>query len=183
MRTCTICAHPERGAIDAALLAQRPLRDIAIQFNTSKDALNRHRAHLTDALRTRDEGRLESAALVRRLELERLDTLFQAWWPGAIAGKSRAATIVLRIMERRARLEGLDAPVAVRHRDTHKRPLKVWGRIAVAESPSDLLATIDALEVAGVVPPGSESALHAALVALDPGPAPSEAAGVAAELP
>jgi len=168
MRTCTICAHPERTAIDAALIAGVSLRDIARQLNVGKDALNRHRTHLTDALRTRDEDRLESAALVKRLELERLDELFRAWWPAAIAGKSRAAAIILRIMERRARLEGLDAPVAVKHSGDRKRPLKVQGRIAVAESPSDLLATVDALEVAGVVPLGSESALHAAMVALDP---------------
>lgn len=49
-RSCTICLHAERDAIDAALLAQQPLRDIARQYRVSKDALSRHREHLPAAL-------------------------------------------------------------------------------------------------------------------------------------
>jgi len=49
-RTCTVCLHAERAAIDAALLAQQPLRDIARQYRVSKDALARHREHLPAAL-------------------------------------------------------------------------------------------------------------------------------------
>lgn len=167
-RTCTVCAHPERAAIDVALLAQRPLRDIAIQFNTSKDALSRHLSHLAAALRTRDEDSLENAALAKQLELIRLDELFHAYWPGAVAGKARAATIILRIMERRARLEGLDAPTTVRHSSDRKRPIRVPGRFTVAKNPLDLLNAASTLEAAGVVPIGTESALHGAIAALYP---------------
>jgi len=49
-RTCTICMHAERDTIDAALIAQQPLRDIARQYRVSKDALARHREHLAAAL-------------------------------------------------------------------------------------------------------------------------------------
>ncbi len=49
-RQCTICTHPERDAIDAALIAQQSLRDIARQYRVSKDALARHREHLAGAL-------------------------------------------------------------------------------------------------------------------------------------
>jgi hypothetical protein len=41
-RTCTICAHPARDAIGAALETTRSLRDIAAEFNVSKTALHRH---------------------------------------------------------------------------------------------------------------------------------------------
>ena len=56
-RTCTCCTHPERAAIDAALLANAPLRDIARQFNVSKDALQRHREHIPATLAKAQEAR------------------------------------------------------------------------------------------------------------------------------
>ncbi|MBM3738904.1 MAG: hypothetical protein FJW39_24275 [Acidobacteria bacterium] len=40
--TCSICTHPDREAIDLALLPT-PLRDIAAQYGVSKSALQRHR--------------------------------------------------------------------------------------------------------------------------------------------
>jgi len=54
---------------------------------------------------------LEEAEAVRRLELERLDDLLLAMWPQAKKGNQGAVDRVLRIMERRARLLGIDAPV------------------------------------------------------------------------
>ncbi len=42
-RTCSISTHPGRAAIDAALLAGTPLRDIAGQYAVSKSALARYR--------------------------------------------------------------------------------------------------------------------------------------------
>jgi hypothetical protein len=43
---CTICRHPERGAIDAALVQGGTVRDIAGQYGVSKTAADRHRAHI-----------------------------------------------------------------------------------------------------------------------------------------
>ncbi len=43
-RTCTISAHPERDAIDAAIIAGTSLRDIAGRFTVSKSALARYRS-------------------------------------------------------------------------------------------------------------------------------------------
>jgi len=44
-RTCTVCQHPERKALDAALVAvESPYRDIARRYGLSKDALLRHKA-------------------------------------------------------------------------------------------------------------------------------------------
>ena len=56
---------------------------------------------------------VENATILLRLELERLDSLQFAVWPQATSGDCRAIDRVLRIMERRAKLLGLDSPVKV----------------------------------------------------------------------
>ncbi len=43
----------------------------------------------------------------------RLDRLQEALWPKAISGDTRAADVVLRIMNRRARMLGIDAPARI----------------------------------------------------------------------
>ncbi len=43
-RTCTICTHDQRNAINAALVRNEPLRDIAGRYGTSKSSLERHKA-------------------------------------------------------------------------------------------------------------------------------------------
>lgn len=43
-RVCTICRHESREAIDQALLAGEPLRNIAKRYGTSPTALHRHKA-------------------------------------------------------------------------------------------------------------------------------------------
>jgi hypothetical protein len=53
----------------------------------------------------------EPATQLRTLELERLDTLWQIQYLNAQAGDVQAMAACMRIMERRARLLGLDAPV------------------------------------------------------------------------
>jgi len=71
-RTCTVCAHRERHAIDQALVAvESPYRDIARQYGLSKDALLRHKAdHLLAEIvaawqAERHENGLELAGEVR----------------------------------------------------------------------------------------------------------------------
>lgn len=51
----------------------------------------------------------EPATEVIKLELERLDAMLLGLWPAARKGKEAAVDRVLRIMERRAALLGLDA--------------------------------------------------------------------------
>jgi Homeodomain-like domain len=60
-----------------------------------------------------DEVKYEQAETMRKVEGTSLDRLQRAMWPEAIQGDAKAAMAVLRIMERRARLFGLDAPVKV----------------------------------------------------------------------
>jgi DNA-binding CsgD family transcriptional regulator len=54
--------------------------------------------------------RAEGVAELRALENERLDQLLQALWPAATSGKAGAVRAALAILERRAKLWGLDAP-------------------------------------------------------------------------
>lgn len=51
----------------------------------------------------------EAAEAALRLELDRLDALHAAIWPDALAGGLAAIDRAIKIMERRAKLLGLDA--------------------------------------------------------------------------
>ena len=62
------------------------------------------------ALNRLNENINEEAKNVRRLELERLDMMLANLWPKVEAGRESAIDRVLRIMERRSKLLGLDAP-------------------------------------------------------------------------
>ena len=52
---------------------------------------------------------------VLQLELERLDEMQLALWPRVMQGDIQAIQTTLRIMERRARLQGLDKPQRLEH--------------------------------------------------------------------
>lgn len=61
-RMCTVCGHPDRPAIDAALVSRDSFRGIARRFAVGQDAVERHaKAHLSAAM-TRAS---EAAAVVR----------------------------------------------------------------------------------------------------------------------
>ena len=62
------------------------------------------------ALKRLNEKVTEDAEEMRRLELERLDSLMLTLWPQAKRGNQGAIDRILRIMKRRAELLGLDAP-------------------------------------------------------------------------
>ena len=62
-RVCTICRHPDRDAIDAALIAGQPYRHIASQYGVGYKALERHKAHLSEhLLKARDNSEQLSAS-------------------------------------------------------------------------------------------------------------------------
>ena len=50
---------------------------------------------------------------LRELELDRLDTLQQTYWQPAVAGNMRAADFILKVIDKRAKLLGLDAPTKI----------------------------------------------------------------------
>ncbi len=63
-RPCTICGHPEREAIDKALVASESYRNIAVRFGTSAAALQRHKAeHIPALLATARQRQGEASAM------------------------------------------------------------------------------------------------------------------------
>lgn len=63
-RTCTVCRHPEREAIDRELVAGAPYRSIAKQYSLGEPSVERHRtSHLLDAVLVADEAKEEARSL------------------------------------------------------------------------------------------------------------------------
>ena len=104
-RTCTICQHPQRAGIDAALVTGTPYRRIASQFQVSEIAVRRHKAaHLPETLaQARDAEEVAHAddllAQVRDLQARALSILDTA----ERAGDLRTALMAIR--EARSGLE------------------------------------------------------------------------------
>lgn len=67
----------------------------------------------------------EPAQEVREIELARLDRLHMAHWPQALGGNVEATDRVLKLMDRRVRLLGLDHPVSL--------PTTVGGQTSVLD--------------------------------------------------
>jgi hypothetical protein len=49
-RRCSVCIHPDRQQIDQAIVSGNSYRTVAQQFAISRDAVVRHRRHLSVAL-------------------------------------------------------------------------------------------------------------------------------------
>ncbi len=86
-RTCTVCAHPEREAIDRALVTGGAARGLSAIYGVSEHALARHREnHLADAL-----VRAQDAAEVARGDdlLDQVQQLLR--WAKSITGEAGKA--------------------------------------------------------------------------------------------
>ena len=61
-RVCTVCVHPDREAIDRALLAGEALRNIVERCSISLGALHRHKEHLpADLVRSKKAAEVAHA--------------------------------------------------------------------------------------------------------------------------
>lgn len=90
------------------------LRAAGATFREIGEALSiDHTWARTLVLRALESATYEAATLMRTQEGLRLDRLQRSYWQQALAGDERAGRLIIRIMERRARLFGLDAPVTV----------------------------------------------------------------------
>ena len=58
-RTCSICNHAERAAIDKALLNGESQRSIASHFNVSRASVERHRRHIAAAIQAQQAMTIE----------------------------------------------------------------------------------------------------------------------------
>jgi len=60
-RVCTVCAHADREAIDTALVAGTPLREISALYRVSEDAVARHAAKHIPATLTKAQDAADAA--------------------------------------------------------------------------------------------------------------------------
>jgi hypothetical protein len=88
-------------------MAGVPYRSIAAQLDVSLAQAHEDVQRELEVLAEKSQA---EAAHVRTLELERLDAMTMALWQQARQGNQGAVDRVLRVMERRSRLLGLDAP-------------------------------------------------------------------------
>ena len=111
---------PQKGTPEAALArrskvlnyrkAGASLRTIATKLEISLTQVHRD---LTHSLSELHETEINDARKIRALEAERLNDMFFAIWPQAKAGVPVAIDLALKLMDRRAKMYGLDAAVKV----------------------------------------------------------------------
>jgi hypothetical protein len=108
---------------------------------------NRGGAHkaVDSALRRAAKG---PAELVRELEAQRLDSLQMHWWVKAISGDVLAFRAILRLMDRRAKLLGLDAPQKIT--TTVEMTDEQYARASELERLRAIVAVLERARPAGV---------------------------------
>ena len=157
-RTCTICQHPQRAEIDAALVAGMPIRSIAFQIGVSHTAIQRHKAHVSEAIGKSQEAREEAQALdvvkqLKAINAAALAILADARTTGDADTQLKAIDRIQRQIELQAKLLG----------DLDERPqvnvlvMPEWLAIrtallrALAPYPTARQAVVEALEAADAV--------------------------------
>jgi len=107
-RQCSICIHPERGAIDAALVEGVPYRKIVERWGVSSAALSRHlRQHLVAILAGRDEVAADNLlAQVNDLQRQAQAIKDQAECKGDLKTALSGIRELVRIVELLAKLRG-----------------------------------------------------------------------------
>lgn len=73
-RVCTVCHHPEREQIEAAIVAGTSKRDIALQFGVGHMAVQRHMAeHIAEAINHSKEAKEEAHGLDVVAQLKKIN--------------------------------------------------------------------------------------------------------------
>lgn len=131
------------------------LRKAGASYQAIADALGfkaKSRAHalVMEGLEDLEATVRESAADLRRMEMERLDAITLSLWKGR--GNPRVADTLLRISERRARLTGLDAPTLVAPTTPTGEALPVGG-LDLSRLTTEQLEQLEAIHKAAALPP------------------------------
>jgi hypothetical protein len=154
-RVCTVCAHPDRGEIEMAIVAGAANRRIAAQFDLSESAIRRHRAvHLpallalsTEELTTQRESVRAGARLLYSKALTLLTRAEQDPDVRAMAAALREARGCLELLaklvgelDERPQVNILVAPEWLTVRSTLLAALSpyVEARVAVAAALQEL---------------------------------------------
>lgn len=153
-RRCTVCGHPDRPAVDQAIINHRPFRRIAAQFSLSLNAVIRHHEqHIPEVLaRAKDEAdvrhAIDLAQQLKAINGAALQVL-------ADARRSGDAELALKAIDRVQRQLEMVAKIAG---DLDERPILAiwlnpdWLRIetalieALAPFPDARLAVVDRLK-------------------------------------
>ena len=119
-----IPARPSKEGSSVLAVAERRLKvfdlhkaglsqsDIADALDINANTVSKYLHDELQELAKQQSALVETA---RDVELVRLDRLQASIWPEAISGKLACMDRVLRIMERRAKLLGLDKPQVMEH--------------------------------------------------------------------
>ncbi len=95
-------------------------RQIGAQLGVSHQTAYRDVQTALGELTALQAGKAEK---LRELELERCDKLTMALWPKARSGNEKAVRAVIAVMDRRAKLLGLDASTKLEHAGVDGAPL------------------------------------------------------------
>ena len=76
-RPCSMCSHPDKAAIEAALVDGRPVRAIGKEWRVSRDAIARHRGHMLLPLAQAQEVRAAVQEQVAADVAQALDVMDQ----------------------------------------------------------------------------------------------------------
>jgi hypothetical protein len=98
-----------RHAVDLRAGGMR-YQDIATELGVNLKTANRYVREGLDRFLAEE---IRSSDVARRLHVERLRALLAAQWPKAMTGDVNASATCLKIIEREARLLGLDAPARI----------------------------------------------------------------------
>lgn len=94
---------------------------------SDKALANMAKQDLFRVLRTRRGKVEEGAEALRALQDERLNRLLAAVWAKALKGEEQAVVTALKVMERQAKLRGLDSPIQTQLTGADGGPLQVQG--------------------------------------------------------
>jgi hypothetical protein len=103
MKSCSICSHAQRAQIDACLVSNGSLRDIAGQFAVSRSALDRHKKHVPKALTLAKEAEEIAEAETLLSQIQKLTR--RAYGILDRAEKSKPGVALAAIREARSCLE------------------------------------------------------------------------------
>ena len=113
-------AERRQKSLDLRIAGAR-YRQIGAQLGVSYQTAYRDVQAALGELATLQDRKAEK---LRELELERCDKLTLALWPKARAGDEKAVRAIITVMDRRAKLLGLDAPTKLEHAGNDGAPLK-----------------------------------------------------------
>ncbi len=167
-RTCSICTHDQRQAIDRALLAGDPYRNIAVRFGTSVASLQRHKtdhlsARIAKVAERQEEADVRTAIDVvtqlRGINGAAIGVLKQARDAGDGALTLQATDRILKQIELQAKLidlisDGTTVNVVVSPEWVQLRTLIVGALRAHPEALRDVATALRSIE-------GSTHAYHA----------------------